>query len=134
MTSEQKRTAAVAPAGGYSRPLRVDPDGLRVSVTTEDGDTNVFDFSSVDAPPGLMGPLVAAFATLSGPTGTWRQMVSVRGGWYALRRFLRFVTDEHPGCSHDHGPDRGCVAELAREHRYGLRTQWASSYDPDIAA
>ena len=96
MTSEEKRTAAVAPAGGYSRPLRVDPDGLRVSVTTEDGDTNVFDFSSVDAPPGLMGPLVAAFGTLSGPTGTWRQMESVRGGWYALRRFLRFVTDEHP--------------------------------------
>ena len=74
MTSTQKRTAAVAPEAGYSRPRLVDPDGLSVTVRTEDDDTKMFDFSSVDAPPGLMGPLVAAFARASGPTGTWRQI------------------------------------------------------------
>ena len=96
MTSTQKRTAAVAPEAGYSRPRLVDPDGLSVTVRTEDGDTRVFDFSSVDAPPGLMGPLVAAFARASGPTGTWRQLATVHDGWKALRRFLVFVGEEHP--------------------------------------
>ena len=96
MTSAQKRTAAVAPAGGYSRPRMVGPDGLSVSVHTEDGDSRVFDFSSVGAPPGLSGPLVAAFAKVSGPTGTWRQMATVHSGWKALRRFLVFVGEEHP--------------------------------------
>ena len=96
MTSAQKRTAAVAPAGGYSRPRLVGPDGLSVSVRTEDGDTRVFDFSSVDAPPELMKPLVAAFAKASGPTGTWRQLATVHDGWKALRRFLVFVGEEHP--------------------------------------
>ena len=95
MTSAQKRTAAVAPTGGYSRPRLVDPDGLNVSVRTEDGDTRVFDFSSVDAPPELVGPLMAAFAGASGPTGTWRQMATVHDGWKALRRFLVFVGEEH---------------------------------------
>ena len=53
MTSAQQRTAAVAPEAGYSRPRLVEPDGLSVSVRTEDGDTRVFDFRSVDAPPEL---------------------------------------------------------------------------------
>ena len=96
MTSAQKRTAAVAPEAGYSRPRLVEPDGLSVSVRTEDGDTRMFDFSSVDAPPELVGPLMAAFAGASGPTGTWRQMATVQGGWKALRRFLVFVGEEHP--------------------------------------
>ena len=96
MTVAQKRTAAVAPAGGYSIPRRVDPDGLSVSVETEDGDTREFDFSDIDAPPDLRGPLVAAFAAVSGPAGTWRQMASVRVGWFSLRRFLKFVAAEHP--------------------------------------
>ena len=67
--------------GVTSRPRLVSPDGLRVSVTTEGGDTREFDFSGIDAPPGLMGPLVAAFAEVSGPAGTWRQMASVDAGW-----------------------------------------------------
>ena len=96
MTSAQKRTAAVAPEAGYSRPRLVGPDGLSVCVRTEDGDTRVFDFSSVDAPPELMKPLVAAFAKASGPTGTWRQMATAHSGWKALRRFLVFVGEEHP--------------------------------------
>ena len=96
MTSAQQRTAAVAPEAGYSRPRLVEPDGLSVSVRTEDGDTKMFDFSSVDAPPGLSGPLVAAFARVSGPTGTWRQMATVQNGWKALRRFLVFAGEEHP--------------------------------------
>ena len=44
----------------------VDADGLSVSVRTEDGDTKVFEFR----------PLVAAFAKVSGPAGTWRQMAT----------------------------------------------------------
>ena len=97
MTSVQKRTAAVAPAArGFRRPQLVAPDGLKVTVTTEGGETRVFDFSDIDAPHGLVGPLVAAFAEVSGPAGTWRQMESVRGGWFVLRRFLRFIVDEHP--------------------------------------
>ena len=96
MTSAQQRTAAVSPEAGYSRPRLVEPDGLSVPVRTEDGDTKMFDFSSVDAPPGLSGPLVAAFARVSGPTGTWRQMATAHGGWKALRRFLVFAGEEHP--------------------------------------
>ena len=96
MTSAQKRTAAVTPAGGYSRPRLVSPDGASVSVRTEDGDARVFDFSSVDASPGLSGPLVAAFARASGPDGAWRQMATVHSGWKTLRRFLVFVNKEHP--------------------------------------
>ena len=92
----QKRTAAVAPDSGYSRPRMVDAEGLSVSVRTEDGDTKVFDFRSAGAPPDLVQPLVAAFAKVSGPAGTWRQMRTVYGGWKALRRFLVFVGDEYP--------------------------------------
>ena len=96
MKSTQKRTAAVAPERGYSRPPMVDAEGLSVSVRTEDGDTRVFDFTSAGAPPDLMRPLVAAFAKVSGPAGTWRQMPTVHGGWKALRRFLVFVVKEYP--------------------------------------
>ena len=96
MKATQKRTAAVAPEGGYSRPRMVDAEGLSVSVRTEDGDTRVFDFRSAGAPPDLMRPLVAAFAKVSGPAGTWRQMVTVYTGWKALRRFLVFVGEEYP--------------------------------------
>ena len=96
MKATQKRTAAVAPEGGYSRPRMVDADGLSVSVRTEDGDTRVFDFRSVGAPPDLVGPLVAAFAKVSGPAGTWRQMATVYDGWKVLRRFLVFVGEEYP--------------------------------------
>ena len=97
MTSARKGTAAVAPAArGHRSPRLVAPDGLKVSMTTEDGDTRAFDFSDIDAPPGLVGPLVAAFAAVSGPAGTWRQMESARAGWAALRRFLRFIVDKHP--------------------------------------
>ena len=96
MKSTQKRTAGVAPEAGYSRPRMVDAEGLSVSVETEDGDTKVFDFRSAGAPPDLVRPLVAAFAKVSGPAGTWRQMTSVRAGWLVLRRFLKFVGDEYP--------------------------------------
>ena len=96
MKPTQKRTAAVAPEGGYSRPRMVDAEGLSVSVRTEDGDTKLFDFRSVGAPADLVGPLVAAFAKASGPAGTWRQMATVYTGWKALRRFLRFVGKEYP--------------------------------------
>ena len=96
MKSTQKRTAAVAPEGGYSRPRMVNADGLSVSVRTEDGDTKVFDFRSAGASPDLMRPLVAAFAKVSGPAGTWRQMATVHTGWKALRRFLVFVGKEYP--------------------------------------
>ena len=96
MKATQKRTAAVAPESGYSRPRMVDAEGLSVSVRTEDGDTKVFDFRSAGAPPDLVGPLVAAFAKASGPTGTWRQMATVYNGWKALRRFLVFVGEEYP--------------------------------------
>ena len=96
MKATQKRTAAVAPEGDYSRPRMVDADGLSVSVRTEDGDTKVFDFRSADAPPDLVRPLVAAFAKVSGPAGTWRQMATVYTGWKALRRFLVFVGEEYP--------------------------------------
>ena len=123
MKATQKGTAAVAPESGYSRPRMVDAEGLSVSVRTEDGDTKVFDFRSVGAPPDLVGPLVAAFAKVSGPAGTWRQMTTVYNGWKALRRFLRFVGARVPECDHDHGPDRGCVEALALEHRYGFRQE-----------
>ena len=96
MNTTQKRTAAVAPESGYSRPRMVDAEGLSVSVRTEDGDTRVFDFRSVGAPPDLVGPLVAAFAKMSGPAGTWRQMPTVHRGWKVLRRFLVFVGEEYP--------------------------------------
>ena len=96
MKPTQKRTAAVAPESGYSRPRMVDAEGLSVSVRTEDGDTKLFDCRSVGAPPDLAGPLVAVFAKVSGPAGTWRQMATVHEGWKALRRFLRFVGKEYP--------------------------------------
>ena len=96
MKSTQKRTAGVAPEAGFSRPRMVGAEGLSVSVETEDGDTKVFDFRSVGAPPDLARPLVAAFAKVSGPAGTWRQMTSVYRGWSVLRRFLKFVSDEYP--------------------------------------
>ena len=96
MKSTQKRTAGVAPEAGFSRPRMVDGEGLSVSVETEDGDTKVFDFRSAGAPPDLVRPLVAAFAKVSGPAGTWRQMASVYKGWNVLRRFLKFVGDEYP--------------------------------------
>ena len=96
MKSTQKRTAAVAPDSGYDRPRMVDAEGLSVSVETEDGDTKVFDFRSAGAPPELVRPLVAAFAKVSGPAGTWRQMTTVHKGWKVLRRFLLFVGDEYP--------------------------------------
>ena len=96
MKATQKRTAAVAPEGGYSRPRMVDAEGLSVSVRTEDGDAKVFDFRSGGAPPDLMRPLVAAFARASGPAGTWRQMATVYNGWKALRGFQRFVGEEYP--------------------------------------
>ena len=96
MKPTQKRTAAVAPESGYSRPRMVDAEGLSVSVRTEDGDTKVFDYRSVGAPPDLMRPLVAAFAKVSGPAGTWRQMSTVSNGWKALQRFLKFVGEEYP--------------------------------------
>ena len=44
MSSRTKRTAAVAPAAGYSRPRSVMPCGLVATVTTEDGKTKSFDF------------------------------------------------------------------------------------------
>ena len=96
MRATHKRTAAVAPESGYRRPRMVDAEGLSVSVRTEDGDTRVFDFRSTGAPPDLVRPLVAAFAKMSGPAGTWRQMTTVYNGWKALRHFLKFVGKEHP--------------------------------------
>ena len=103
MKATQKRTAAVWPEGGYSRPRMVDAEGLSVSVRTEDGDTKVFDFRSAGAPPDLMGSLVAAFAKVSGPAGTWRQMATVYTGWKVLRRFLVFVGEEYPNVTTNTG-------------------------------
>ena len=134
MTSVQKRTAAVAPADSYRRPRLVDPDGLRVTVTTEDGDTRVFDFSDLDAPPGLVGLLVAAFADVSGPAGTWRQMTTIHS---RLARTASLPAVRHRRaleCGHDHGPHRGCMEGLAREHRYSLRLEWSNHGGPDVAA
>ena len=96
MTTHRRRTAAVAPAAGYSRPPSVAPDGLRVTVQTEDGKTRRFDFSAIEAPPGVVRSLAAAFAEKSGPAGTWNQMSTVQNGWEAVKRFLLFIAREHP--------------------------------------
>ena len=96
MTARQRRTAAVAPAAGYSRPQPVDPDGLRVTVLARDGKTKVFDFSAIEAPAGVVKPLVAVFAKVSGPTGTWEQMSTVQAGWQTLKRFLLFLAKDYP--------------------------------------
>ena len=96
MSSRTKRTAAVAPAAGYSRPRSVMPCGLVATVTTEDGKTKSFDFSGLDAPPDLLRVLVAAFARASDPGGQWRSMETVKGGAKVLKRFARYLAAEHP--------------------------------------
>ena len=94
--SAQRRTAAVTPEAGYSRPPALDPGTLCVTFRTEDGDTRVFDFGAIAAPAGVVKPLAAAFARASGPSGTWRRDSTVQGGWEAAKRFLLFVAGEHP--------------------------------------
>ena len=96
MSSRTKRTAAVAPAAGYSRPRSVMPCGLVATVTTEDGKIKSFDFSGLDAPPDLLRTLVAAFARASGPAGRWRSMETVKGGAKVLKQFARYLAAEHP--------------------------------------
>ena len=92
----RRRTAAVTPEAGYSRPPALDPDTLRVTYQTEDGDTKTFDFGAIAAPAGVVKPLAAAFAKASGPSGSWKRDSTVQSGWEAAKRFLLFVADEHP--------------------------------------
>ena len=112
----------------------VDAEGLSVSVETEDGDTKVFDFRSADAPPDLVRPLVAAFAKLSGPAGTWGQMASVSQRPERTAAFPEVRRRKAPEGDHDHGPDRRCVEQLAFEHRYAFRLEWFIRDAPDAAS
>lgn len=94
--SAQRRTAAVTPPPGYSRPQTFDPETLCVTYQTEDDDTKTYDFGAIDAPAGLVKPLAAAFARAPGPSGRWKGDSTVQSGWEYAKRFLLFVAGRHP--------------------------------------
>ena len=97
--SAQRRTAAVTPPAGYSRPAGLVPGTLRVTYQTEDGANTTYDFGAINygsydpAPAEVVEPLAAAFAKVSGPSGSWNRDSTVQAGWETVKRFLRFVAE-----------------------------------------
>jgi hypothetical protein len=83
---------AARPAGAYDPDpaVRDSQEGVEVQFAGEDGRTWTFSFATLPL-PGWHGDLAAAFARLTGPTGTWRTLAAAEHVWTVQGRLLRFL-------------------------------------------
>ena len=97
MKSTQKRTAAVAPDSGYSRPRMVDAEGLSVSVRDRGRRHRGvrFQVCRCAARPGATARGRVREAVRSRRNLAADEPRSTKAG-SVLRRFLKFVGEEHP--------------------------------------
>ena len=94
--------------GPIDRPSSLSPDGLASRFVEEDGArSREFTFGNVEAPAGLVLPLVAAFARVTGLGGSFRRMSSAKYLATTLRGFAREIADAYPGLT--------SIEELDRE-------------------
>ena len=115
---QQHHAAATLPDPGYVRPSRRSNGGFAVQVVGEDGtDFGVYDFSDLDAPVGVVMPLVDGFERATGSGGRWRTQLSVKQGAKVLRRFATKVVELQPGIE--------VIGELSPETWWAWR-QWIS--------
>ena len=123
MSSSPGHPAAL-PAKGYTRPKTIDPSGLVVTHTSEDGTTTTrFDFRAVNCPAALRTSLVQGFANACGQGGRWRSPETARASAVALRRFIREIgaLPESPDRIEDLGPD----SWIAWRHGVTSKCRWS---------
>jgi hypothetical protein len=107
---------AALPPAGYRRPGNLSPDGMIVTVISEDGEQlGQVDFRAAAGPQEVRRELTAAFARLCSSTGTWNRHATCDKHGKLLKRFLAFLGEL------DAPPAR--IAEITP----GMWSQWLMS-------